>query len=334
MKIAHIIPHSISYPLSSHNGRYEWVAQLAKQQAEAGHEVTIYGNPISHIKGIVAAGIHTESHDKKQNNLQTFRLAFQNNHDVFHSHFDNLHYEVAGETTAPIIFTQHWPSTDATVELAISSNATNVWAVPPTQYMYNLDSELGIQSKGFIYHGIDLSFFKPTGIEKNKRLLFVSRIAPEKNLDIAISTAQKTGIGLDIIGKVAEKNLEYWHRLKPHVDNDQIRYLGPKTREELVGYYSAASALLFPSSTDEPFGLVAIESQACGTPVIMYRGGSRGELIKENETGFLCDTKDNFITAVENIHSLSPAECIHFAQKFNLHTMVSAYENLYRNLAP
>ncbi|MES2630540.1 MAG: glycosyltransferase [Patescibacteria group bacterium] len=329
MNIAHIIPHSVSFPLKSHNGRYEWVRQLALLQTQQGHTVTIYGSPASVVEGLSFAGIAESSDNKKQNNIDTFRLAFSNNHDVYHSHFDDLHYEVASETSKPIIFTQHWWPTEQTVQFAAILNPGNVWAVPPTRFMYDFDAQSGIQTQGFIYHGIDLDIFQPSNVQKNDRLLFVGRISPEKNLHVALSFAKKAGIGLDIVGKVAPKNEEYWQSLQSYVDGDQIRYLGAKNQTELIDLYSAALGVLCPYEPTEAFGLVAIESQACGTPIIMKSGGSRSELLQEGKTGFLCETEDEFIEAINKIGSLNAEDSIAFAKKFDIVAMAEAYEELY-----
>lgn len=332
MNIAHVIPHSVGYPLPSHNGRYDWVYQLATRQAEMGHAVTIYGSPNSYIDGVKTSGISNTANDKKQNNVETFRLAFANKHDIYHSHFDNLHYEVAHETMQPIVFTQHWWPTDETIQIARTFSGQNVWAVPPTKFMYEQDKSDGIESKGYIYHGIDVSVFHPTISAKNDRLLFVGRISPEKNLDLAIRVAKNAHAKLDIIGKVAEKNKSYWQSLQPLIDGESIRYLGPKNQSMLIEYYTSARGVLFPSDVNEPFGLVALESQACGTPVIMKRGGSRGELLHESVTGFLCDTDDDFVKAVELLHTIKSDDCIAFAECFDISTMAQQYGQLYETL--
>lgn len=332
MRIAHVIPHSITFPLATHNGRYDWVLQLATIQADYGHEVTIYCNPASMIEGIRTVGIKVTNQDNKRNNIDTFKLALQHKHDIYHSHFDNLHYEIAPETDKQIVFTQHWWPSPRTVELANLHNTHNVWAVPPTHYMYEFDLSSGIPTKGHIYHGVDTSLFSAYPAEKNGRLLFVGRIAPEKNLPLVLKVAQRSGLGLDIIGRVPEKNQTYWQTLQPAIDGVYIRYLGPKDHSELTTYYAKALALLFPSDINEAFGLVAIESQLCGTPVIMYRGGSRGELIEEGKTGFLCDTEEDFIRAVRSAGNLDPKDCVRFAQSFDVHTMAERYQKLYQSL--
>lgn len=234
MKIAHIIPASIGYPLPTHNGRYDWVHELAKRQAQQGHSVTVYGSPDSFIEGVLTTGISQSADDSRQNNIETFRLAFRNTHDVYHSHFDNLHYAVALETDRPIVYTQHWWPTTESVHFAQTSSAQNVWAVPPTQFMYAHDQDVGIQSKGYIYHGIDLDEFHPSNVEKTDRLLCVSRISPEKKLESVIDFAVKTNSKLDIIGKITPKNQDYWQTLEPFIDGQNIRYLGTMDHDTLI----------------------------------------------------------------------------------------------------
>lgn len=332
MRIAHVVPHSITFPLALHNGRYDWVLRLVAIQAKRGHDVTVYCNPASKIEGIRTVGITSATGDKTRNNIDTFRLALTHNHDAYHSHFDNLHYEIAPETSKQIVFTQHWWPSQHTIELANSCITNNVWAVPPTKYMYKFDLQSSIPTKGYIYHGVDISLFGVHSAKKNGRLLFVGRIAPEKNLPLALTVAKQSGLGMDIIGKVTKKNRAYWEALRPAIDGAHIRYLGVKDHGELISYYANALALLFPSGINEPFGLVAIESQLCGTPVIMRRGGSRGELIEEGKTGFLCKTEDDFIDAALSAYKLDPADCVRFAKKFDIRTMAQQYEKLYQNL--
>ena len=332
MKIAHILPHSAAFPLENHNGRYEWVRQLALLQAKQGHSVTIYGSPDSVVSGVATAGISNASDDRENNNKETFRLAFSQDHDIYHSHFDDLHYEVSSETSKPIVYTQHWWPTQQTIELAKSTKASNVWAVPPTNYMHSFDVSSGIQTKGHIHHGINLDIFKKSNAQNSERFLFVGRISPEKNLDLALSAIKKAGAQLDIVGKVAAKNQQYWQKLQQYIDGDNIRYLGQKNQTELVDLYSAARGVLCPFEATEAFGLVVIEAQACGAPVIAKKGGSRNELLQEGKTGLLYDTEEEFVTAILNTATLKSDDCIQFAKNFDIVSMAKAYEQLYESL--
>lgn len=335
LTVAHLVPYSITFPLQHHNGRYDWLISTATRQAQNGLDVIIYSNPASQldIPGITWRSVQGTFADSAAANSAILQQAFAApDIDVYHSHFDNLHYTAAAVTKRSIVFTQHWWPGEETVALAAKYASPNVWAVPPTQYMYEFDIGHSIQTRGYIYHGIDLQTYRRTGEKKSDRLLFVGRIAPEKNLPTAIAAAKKAGLGLDIIGKVAPKNTKYWEGLADSIDGMQIQYLGSKSAAELVGYYNRATAVIFPSDIHEPFGLVAIEAQACGTPILMVRGGSRGELVADGVSGYLCSNVDDFAVAARQVASLSADDCVAFAAKFDIKEMISKYTQLYLEL--
>jgi glycosyltransferase involved in cell wall biosynthesis len=333
--VAHLVPYSVTFPLANHNGRYDWVIDLATRQAAAGIAVTIYSNPTSHmdIPGVLWKSVDGTFDDRTTANRTLLLHALQDeNIDIFHSHYDSLHYTVADTTQKPIVFTQHWWPNEETIARATNYQGTNVWAVPPTRFMLDFDTKHLIQTKGCIYHGIDTSKFQFLGEPKSERLLFVGRIAPEKNLPIAIAVARRANLPLDIIGKVADKNLPYWESLQPSIDGELICYLGPKSADELVHYYNKAQAVIFPSDIQEPFGLVAIESQACGTPILMKRGGSRDELVDNGKTGYVCDSEEEFAAAAVPAKTISSQDCVSFAQRFDVAAMVTNYSQLYEDL--
>ncbi|MEJ0072531.1 MAG: glycosyltransferase [Candidatus Saccharibacteria bacterium] len=333
--VAHLTPYSITFPLDHHNGRYDWVIDLATRQAAAGLAVTIYSNPASYIDipGVSWKSIEGSYDDTATANRTLLLEALRDQSvDIYHSHYDNLHYTVSDATAKPIVFTQHWWPTEETIASAKSHPSPNVWAVPPTHFMLDFDKQHGIRTKGCIYHGIDLTAFRPARNARSDRLLFVGRIAPEKNLPVAIEAAKRAGLPLDIIGKVAPKNRSYWDGLQASIDGEQIRYLGPKSPRELIGHYGSARAVIFPSDIHEPFGLVAIESQACGTPVLMQRGGSRAELVIDGKTGYLCDTADEFAAAALKSKDISAEDCVSFAKRFDVNRMAAEYLELYEQL--
>lgn len=333
MKIAHIVPYSIVFPLQVHNGRYDWVLQLVAMQVSAGHEVTVYCNPKSNIAEAAVASITDPTSEKDVNNERLLRFAFSQEHDIYHSHFDNLHYKFATETSSPIVYTQHYPPDDELVRISRLYPASNVWAVPPTKFMLGIDRHLGLQSKGHIYHGVNLKEFTRTKSQKNNRLLFVGRITPYKRIEVAIKVAHLTGMGLDIVGKVADKEASYWKSIVDTIDDREVVFHGPKSKKELATYFSQSSALIFPSvPEDEAFGLVVIESQACGTPVITAKGGARHELIEDGRTGYLCNTIEDYVRAVKELGELDNNACRLFAEQFSNTRMFQRYEELYISL--
>src|SRR5207248_11673444 len=91
---------------------------------------------------------------------------------------------------------------------------------------------------------------------------------------------------------------------KAHVEF--IGEVGGRDKDELIGN---ASALLFPIDWPEPFGLVMIEALACGTPVIAWPHGSVPEVIEPGKTGYLVETVDEAVAAVDRIRDISRAAC-------------------------
>ena len=92
--------------------------------------------------------------------------------------------------------------------------------------------------------------------------------------------------------------------------------------------------MLFPIDWPEPFGLVMIESLACGTPVVAIRGGSVPEVIDHGVTGFICDNLDEAIAATRRVHTLDRRACRRtFERRFSATRMAEEYVQLYRRLA-
>jgi glycosyltransferase involved in cell wall biosynthesis len=95
--------------------------------------------------------------------------------------------------------------------------------------------------------------------------------------------------------------------VNPHL-SPQIEYLGEVTHEEKVKLLRDARATLFPIEWDEPFGLVMIESMACGTPVIATRFGAVPEVIEDGVNGVIVDTWQEMPAALERAEALDPDE--------------------------
>jgi len=338
MKIAHLLPHSAQFPLENYSGRYEWVPRLAELQIAQGHEVVIFAGPGSTLEGsrivwqsTADGGVYK---NKTMNNVALVETAFQvKSFDIYHSHFDYIHFFLGDLTEKPLIYTQHWRPSVETAKASRFNAQRNVLAVPPTNFMYQQNKELGVPSAETIYHGIDLELFSPKDVPLSDRLLFVGRVTPDKGVEEAIKIARDLNQKLDIVGRVKEKDAGYWQQLAPLVDGEQIRYLGPKTQAELAVIFSQAKALVFPTKEPEAFGLVTVEAQACGTPVVISDIGPSKELVDHGKSGFVVKTLDEFTAAIRNIDSIDRKYCRQFAQKFDIREMANHYDRLYSQLS-
>ena len=153
-----------------------------------------------------------------------------------------------------------------------------------------------------VYNGIRLEDF-PFEPKKDDYLLFAGRLSPEKGPDVAIEIARRTGRRLLVAGLIEPQYQEFFDaKVKPHIDGNQVEYLGLLSQRDLAPVYRKAAGVLFPINWCEPFGLVAVEAQASGTPLIATRFGALPEIIVEGETGFVVDTID------EAVHAVTPGQ--------------------------
>lgn len=175
-----------------------------------------------------------------------------------------------------------------------------------------------------IYPGIRIPKNFQSDGKKGEYFLIVSRLVPYKRIDIAIEAANKLKVPLKIIGagsnrnrlqKIAGKTIEF-------ID----RYL---TETELVGYYQNCIALLFPG--EEDFGLVSLEAQSLGKPVIAYEKGGLFETVKPGITGefFYPQTKEALINVLEKFkpEKYSKENCFNNALLFTEQKFVENFKS-------
>jgi glycosyltransferase involved in cell wall biosynthesis len=184
-----------------------------------------------------------------------------------------------------------------------------------------------------VYNGIRIEGF-PFEPHKDDYLLFAGRLAPEKGAAEAVQVALRAGRRLLMAGLIEPQYQDYYdRRIKPYVDGQRVEYLGLLSQAELAPVYRKAAGVLFLISWAEPFGLVAVEGQASGTPLIATRFGALPEIIVEGETGFVVDSLDEAVAAVDRLDRISPAACRQNAeQRFTAAQMAEGYEAVYRSL--
>lgn len=143
--------------------------------------------------------------------------------------------------------------------------------------------------------------------------LVVSRLVAYKKIDLVIKAFNKLGLPLKIVGTGSQER-----RLKGMASSN-IEFLGQLTDQELLGYYQNCRALIFPQ--DEDFGLVPLEVQACGKPVIALKAGGALETVVDGKTGTFFESPNitSLIKAVKKfkINNYRPEDCRQNAEKFS-----------------
>ena len=137
---------------------------------------------------------------------------------------------------------------------------------------------------------------------------------------------------LIIAGIIQDKGY-FREQIQPHLDDQNILYIGPvdvKGKNEL---FARARALLHLNTIPERFGLVLVEANAAGVPVIAMDLGSCREVIKDGQTGFLVDSVTEAIRAVGRISEIDRSACRSRVRRyFSIEKMVDGYERVYSTI--
>jgi glycosyltransferase involved in cell wall biosynthesis len=188
-----------------------------------------------------------------------------------------------------------------------------------------------------IFNGVDLAKyeFKPV-VAPDAPLVFLGRLERIKGVHNAIAIARAAGRKLIIAGNKVETgpDANYFHQeVAPQIDDDRVKYIGPVNdvqKNELLGQ---SGALLMPIEWEEPFGIVMVESLACGTPIIAFPRGSVPEVVREGVNGFAAT---NTVEASLKVRRLSEIDRLHVRKdcevRFSHQVIVSQYEALYFEL--
>lgn len=246
--------------------------------------------------------------------------------DLIHNSFDFLPLTYSGLVATPVVTTIHGFSSEAIVPVYERYNDRGYYVA-----ISDADRHDKLDYVATIHHGIDMQTFV-VHPEPGDYLLFFGRIHPDKGTAEAIEVALAADLPLTIAGIIQDE--DYFTRsVEPHLDGDQVRFIGPvgpDVRGELLG---GARALLHLIDFDEPFGFSVVEAMACGTPVIAYRRGSMPELIREGENGFLVGSIDDAVAATDAAKNIDPMSVrASVERRFDVGRMVDEYLAVYRRV--
>ena len=248
--------------------------------------------------------------------------------DLIHSHLDTAGFTLARHCGTPVLTTLHRRlDTGGAADMIDSFPDVPLVAISDSQRRWNPDANW----IATIHHGLDFSATHASETAGNY-LLLVGRIAPEKGVAEAIEVARRSGHPLVMAAKVYDpKEKQMFDRLvQPAIDEGVVDWRGevePGQRDELM---AGALATLMLGAWPEPFGLVAIESMATGTPVIARRAGANTETVQHGSTGFLVDDIDEALLAVARVEWLDRRHIAAYARRrFSTERMVKEYEEAY-----
>ncbi|MDZ4132018.1 MAG: glycosyltransferase family 4 protein [Dethiobacteria bacterium] len=333
MKIAMLAPISWRTP-PRHYGPWEWVVSvLTEGLVRRGVDVTLYATADSltaaQLRSVAPRPWSEDSElDPKVWECLHISAVFEDaaEFDLIHNNFDFLPLSYCGLVKTPVLTTIHGFSSPRILPVYSKYNGRAHYVAISAS-----DRHPDLDYAATIHHGIPVDLY-PYRETPDRYLLFFGRIHHDKGVYESIRLAKQVGLPLVIAGIIQDQT--YFDRyVKPYLDDDKVRYIGPVGPQEKGVVLGGAMALLHLINFDEPFGLSVAESMACGTPVIAFNRGSMPELIKDGETGFLIEDLDAAHAAISRLKSIDRRACRrHVEENFTVELMVERYLKLYKKI--
>lgn len=364
-----IIAHCL-YPIAQpYAGGLEMITQLICDELVAqGHEVRLYAHTDSRTQATLVPMLTRVDFDATvyENEHETLGMSREEMYqylvyqgvlrdiierdargeiDIVHNH--SLHHipMMLGQAFGARFFTTFHTPIFPQLRLALLTlrHGTSTQFTAISKHQQQLFSEF-VHSH-VVYNGIDVESFvantQPTDslIRKHNEVYFwYGRICPEKGTHLAMQYCMDAGKKLIIAGP--KSNEDYFNeQIAPLLSQDckngeqkLFDYIGHVTKEEVNHYLVQATAMLFTSTWDEPYGLTLAESLACGTPVIGFDVGASAEIVTPS-TGIIVakEDKEAFIKGFSEIKHISRQACRERALQFcSVSAMVEGYLALYK----
>lgn len=339
LRIAQIAPLVERVPPKKYGGTERVVYHLTEGLVARGHDVTLFasGDSITSAKLVAPISeslrLGRKAHSPTMVTMMMLSKVYEHmlkEFDIIHSHLEYLTLPYAHKVRVPTVLTMHG-------RLDIGEYGKMLGLYPHMAYVSISDSQRrpveNINWVKTVYHG-----YPPSSFEFNDKpgdyFLYLGRFSEEKKPQQAIMLARACNIPLKIAAKIDPTDRGFFdQKIRPLLDHPLIDYVGEVDDTRKVELLKNAKALLNTIDWPEPFGLVMIEALACGTPVIVRGCGSAPEVITHGKTGFICETRLDFINAIHRVGELSRKTCREeFERRFSADTMVSNYEELYYSL--
>jgi len=193
--------------------------------------------------------------------------------------------------------------------------------------------EAGATSCRAIHNGIDFAQFSVRS-QGGDGLVFIGRMESVKGPDLAARVARRLGMPLMLAGPIVERDF-FETRVAPLLD-DRIKYAGVVDHKRKNELFCEVACAVLPFRGEEPFGLVAIEAMACGTPVVALARGALPEIVDAGVTGYLADeeNEEELGTLVSKAVRLDRnAIRAHAEARFDIAIAAASYAQLYGEIS-
>ncbi len=333
VRVAMLAPISWRVPPRAYGPWERVVALLTEGLVAAGADVTLFATADSttsaRLVGTVRRG-YSEDPGLEPKVWECLHIAavFEraSEFDLIHNHFDFLPLTYSRLVDTPVVTTIHGFSSERILPVYRRYDGHVAYVA-----ISDADRRPDLSYVATVHHGIDLDVFTPRA-EAGSYLLFFGRVHPDKGAAEAVEVSRRAGVPLVLAGIVQDE--EYFaEHIEPHLDGEQIRYVGavgPAERDRLLG---GALALVHLVNFAEPFGLSVVEALACGTPVIARPRGSLPELVADGVEGYLVESVAEAVRAVRRVADLDRRAIRAVAERrFSVERMVTEYLAVYERV--
>ncbi|MBZ9577660.1 glycosyltransferase family 4 protein [Patescibacteria group bacterium] len=348
LKIAQVSPLWYPVPPKGYGGTELVVSRLTEELVKRGHKLTLFASANSKTKAKLISVVKKNLHSLRipwlasSYNVLNLVEAFsqEKEFDIIHTHIDKFDLIFRHQSKVPTVATLHnpiWPISKKREDWHNYQAVLKTYNhFPKLPYIaisdaYQKKCPVKINFAKTIHNGIYPQEFKFNSKPDNYFIWF-GRITRFKGPHLVIKIAKKLNLKLIIAGFCAsQKTIDFFNKeIKPHLSKN-IKFIGEiKSKKEKSELLGKAKALIYPLLWDEPFGIVMIESQACGTPVIAFNRGSVKEVMKNGETGLVVKNVNEMAQAIKKIDQIDRGKCRKWVEEnFTVKKMIDEYEKAY-----
>lgn len=332
-------------PPTGYGGTEEVLYNLCNSLVDRGHQVTLFGPATSRVRATVfptvSQPLRSTNTDWTNTSYTLAHITAAFNHasefDILHMHLnksqDYMALPFGLYSKTPVLYTIHFKLPTKRMGRDRYRVLVEYSKMPYTSISDSQRGDIPLRFIRTVYNGINIKHY-PFCEKANDYVVWLGRINAAKGTRSTILAAKKAGVKLILLGVVSKGEpgaMEYYEsQVKPLIDGKQIVFKGEANLDDKVKYVGRAKALLNPIQWQEPFGLVMVEAQCLGTPVISFARGAAPELIVDGKTGFLVNTIDQMAKKIGEIDRIDRSVCRkNVVDHFSIESMAKSYEEAY-----
>lgn len=339
LRIAQVAPPLELVPPRGYGGTERVMITLIRELVARGHEVTTFASADSDVPGrlipTVPRALRPVGFTGDQSpyfvgtSLDVVR--HEGEFDVVHSHLEWQSLLLARALSVPMVSTFHGRLDLPWTRPLFADAPRGLVAISRSQASAHPE----VRWEAIVHNGLDLSG-APFDRRHGEDLCFVGRVSPEKGILDALEIARLSGRRIRVAAKIGTTPADrsYWEdKVQPAMDRADVEFLGEISEQERDELFASSYATVMPGAWPEPFGLVAIESLACGTPLLARRAGALPEIVRDGIDGFLGDDAMHlayFVDAVATLDRAAIRESV--LDRFSAGRMTDRYEAVYQRL--